>query len=169
MRHVGAPRFPGGRPFTHRPSRQEKRKRCIGLWKTLESGTGFEPAATGRACRYASKSTSRPYRRHGWRQEIQSLGIFAFFRKPHIMLPFVNAVVSPVNDHQLFFPWVRHRAVFRVESQAAYGLHFLLGRHFPLGHNQRCLRPTRVPRVKKSKATPETIVATESHNGLLST
>ena len=169
MRHVGAPRFPGGRPFTRQPPKLKKEKRCMGM-APMEGKVGFEPATSGCACRYASKSTSRPYRRHGWRQEIQSLGIFAFFREPHIMLPFVNSVVSPVNDHQLILSRSGHRAVFRVESQTADDLHFLQGRHFPLCHGQfRWLRPVNVPRVKKSSATPLTATVVENQSGKCST
>lgn len=46
---------------------------------TLEGRAGFEPATIDRACRYASKSTFCPYRRHGGRQDIPITWDFSVF------------------------------------------------------------------------------------------
>ena len=86
------------------------------------------------------------------------------------MLPLVNAVILPIHDHQLILPGMGHRALLRIQTQAADDLHFVRGGYFPLSHGQRrCLRPTRVPMVKNSRATPQTATEEESHRGKSST
>ena len=53
-----------GASFTSRGlSEKRERRGCPYVYRDLEGGAGFEPTASGCACRCASESTSRPYRR----------------------------------------------------------------------------------------------------------
>lgn len=99
----------------------------------------------------------------------QSLGIFLFFRKSHIGLPFVNAVITPIDNYQLIFPGMRYRAVFWYQTQTADDLHFFRGWNFPLCHSYwRFLRPNKKPNKKDSRATYTIDTATEMPNGISS-